>query len=284
MNDHPTHNDEQSRFFKNAQIPYSRSKEDVWKDMVAQMEERQHSGGRTRSLLFYRAAAAVVVLLVGLAAFARFYTATLQAPAGQHVTKTLPGGSKVHLNAGTELSYHPHWWRFARILELEGEAYFEVEAGNRFTVKSPQGATRVLGTRFNIYARHDAYRVFCLSGEVEVETRGGKKKSLASNQSVSVSKKGEVKYRSDLQPEHAIAWTKNRFVYTSAPLGEVLKEMERQFDISIQVDASIAGERYTGNFQRGSSPQTILEMIVRPFGLEVQQIHQTKFRITQNRN
>ena len=55
--------------------------------------------------------------------------------------------------------------------------------------------------------------------------------------------------------------------------------MERQFDITIEIAGGIEG-KYTGNFQRGSSPKNILEMIARPFGLEVQQIHQTKYKIT----
>jgi ferric-dicitrate binding protein FerR (iron transport regulator) len=208
----------------------------------------------------------------------RFYTTNLYAPPGQHVSKTLPDGSNAHLNAGTELSYHPHWWRFARVLELEGEAYFEVKKGNRFTVRSPQGATEVLGTSFNIYARGNKYRVHCLTGQIRVETEAGKIQILKPNQAISVSEKGEMEYQNNIKPQHAIAWTKNRFVYTATPLREVFREMERQFDITIDLDPGIKGE-YTGNFQRGSSPETLLKLIARPFGLEVKQIHQTKYRI-----
>jgi len=267
-----------------AQIPYSRSKEDVWKDMMAQMEEQQKPQKKTRTLVFFWSAAAVVIMLLGLAGFMRFHSVTLQAPAGQHLSKTLSDGSTVHLNAGTELSYHPHWWRFARILELEGEAYFEVEKGKRFTVSSPQGATTVLGTSFNIYARNNQYRVHCLTGQVEVETQAGETKTLQPNQAIRLSGKGEMEYQPEVKPGHAISWTRNRFVFTAASLGEVLKEMERQFDITVEIMAEIKGKEYTGNFQRGSSPETILQMIVRPFGLEVQQIHQTKYRITKRRD
>ena len=275
---HPN-NDKHGRFFKKTQIPYTRSKEDVWKEMMARMEEKNEPRGKTRSLVFLYAAAAVMVLLIGLTAFMRFHKTNLYAPPGQHVSKTLPDGSNVHLNAGTKLSYHPYWWRFARILELQGEAYFQVEKGNRFTVKSPQGATQVLGTSFNIYARDNEYRVHCLTGQIQVETEVGKSKILKPNQAISVSRKGEMNYKTSIRTQHAIAWTKNRFVYTSAPLREVFREMERQFDISIELDPEIKGE-YTGNFQRGSSPETILKVIARPFGLEVEQIHQTKYKIT----
>ena len=278
MSKQHSHNDKHGRFFQKTRIPYTRSKEDVWKDMMARVQEKKKSQGKTRSLVFLYAAAAVIMLLIALTAFTRFHTTKFYAPPGQHVSKTLPDGSVAHLNAGTKISYHPWWWQFARILELEGEAYFQVEKGNRFTVKSVRGATTVLGTSFNIYARENKYRVHCLTGQIRVETEAGKIQILKPNQAISVSEKGEMEYQNNIKPQHAIAWTKNRFVYTAAPLREVFREMERQFDITIELDPGIKGE-YTGNFQRGSSPETLLKLVARPFGLEVKQIHQTKYRI-----
>ncbi len=264
MNDQ-FHNDEHRRFFKKTRIPYSRSKEDVWNDMMAQIQNRQEKQKKTRHLIFYRAAAAVFILLFSITAFMRFYSNTLYAPPGQHVSNTLPGGSKVHLNAGTSLSYHPYWWRFARIMELEGEAYFEVEEGNRFTVKSPRGITQVLGTSFNIYARENEYRVHCITGQVKVNTRTGETRNLEANQSVLLTAGGKTEYHANTKAQHAIAWTKNRFVFTAEPLKRVLNEMERQFDISIELAPGIEG-KYTGNFKRGGSVKETLEINARPLG------------------
>ena len=279
MNDKNSHNDQHSRFFKKTDIPYSRTKEDVWNDMMAKIQDRQEPERKIRTLMIYWSAAAIFIMFLGITGFMRFYSTSLYAPAGQHVSKVLPGGSKVHLNAGTTLSYHPNWWRFSRILELDGEAYFEVEKGKRFLVKSAQGTTEVLGTCFNIYARNGKYRVHCLTGQVKVETDAGKIKILDPNQSVSLSERGELEFKADVKAENAISWTDNRFVFTSVPLKEVFKEMERQFDITIELAPGINGE-YTGNFKRGGSVKGVLEMIARPFGLEVKQIHQNEYRIS----
>ncbi|MGF1586449.1 MAG: FecR family protein [Bacteroidales bacterium] len=283
MNRQNPHIDDHSRFFKEKQIPYSRSKEDVWNDMMDRIQEQKGHQSTGKMLRIYWSAAAVMVLLIGLAAFMRFYSTSFNAPPGQHLSTTLPDGSRVHLNAGTHLSYHPYWWQFARILELEGEAFFEVEEGNRFTVRSSHRYTQVLGTSFNIYARDDVYRVHCLTGQVEVKTGTGELKILEPNQSVIVSDRTETKVQTGIQSEHAISWTNNRFIYTAAPMNEVFTEMERQFDITVEIDPGIEGE-YTGNFMRGESPETILRMIARPFGLTVEQIHQTKYRITKGEN
>ncbi len=284
MNKNLPHKDKHSRFFEKTTIPYSLSKDEVWNDMMARInEEKKKPVVKTRKIIIYWAAAAVITLFISLSAFVRFYSKTLYAPPGQHLTQTLPGRSKVHLNAGTKLKYHPYWWHFSRISKLEGEAYFEVEKGKPFIVKSSQGETRVLGTRFNIFARNNEYRVYCINGKVQVKSTTGKKKILNTNQVVRVTVKGKMEYQANIKAHQSIAWTKNQFVYTAAPLKEVLKEMERQFDITVELDSSIDGN-YTGNFQRGSSPETILNLIVRPFGLEVKQIHKTKYQITKKEN
>jgi hypothetical protein len=47
MNRHNPHIDQHSRFFKEKQIPYSRSKEDVWNDMMANIQEKKgHKSNR----------------------------------------------------------------------------------------------------------------------------------------------------------------------------------------------------------------------------------------------
>jgi len=281
MINHNQNKDQHSRFFKSTHIPYSRSKKDVWKDMSDRIREQKGRKRTGRTILLSWSLAAALALLIGLAGFLRFYTTTFIVPAGQHLSQTLPDGSLVHLNAGTELSYHPYWWQFARILELEGEAFFKVEKGNRFTVRSAHGSTQVLGTSFNIYARNDAYRVHCLSGQVKVESGAGEVKILNPNQAVNVSGTGEMEFTTGIRSEDAKAWTENWFIYTAAPLKEVFSEMERQFDITIEIAPGIEGE-YTGNFRRGESAEPILRMIARPFGLKVEQIHQTKYRITKD--
>lgn len=245
---------------------------------MAKIQDEKEPERKTRSLIIYWSAAAIFIMFLGITGFMRFYSVSLYAPAGQHLSKTLPEGSKVHLNAGTTLTYHPYWWRFGRILELEGEAYFEVVKGNRFMVRSALGSTEVLGTSFNIYARNNEYKVHCLTGQVRVESDKGKSKILESNQSVTISVGEGLKYQSDVKVENVISWTSNKFVFTSVPLNEVLKEIERQFDITIELETGIEGE-YTGNFQRGSSVKNILDMIARPFGLRVEQIHQDKYRL-----
>lgn len=275
-----SNSDLNTNFFEKAKIPYQRSKEEVWNTMMEKRKAMPQKKSNTRKLIVYWSVAATITILLGITAFMRFYTTTIFAPAGQHVSQILPDNSKIYLNANTKATYNPYWWQFNRAINLEGEAYFEVTKGKSFRVSSKLGTTRVLGTSFNIFARGNNYRVDCLTGRVEVKSPQGEKQTLLPAQAAIVNKKGEVKLKKSVQAEQAISWTKNTFIFTATPLKLVFEEMERQFDIQIILDGNINGT-YTGNFKRGSSPEEILNVIARPFGLKVKKLHQTKYRISQ---
>ncbi|PLX24396.1 MAG: iron dicitrate transport regulator FecR [Salinivirgaceae bacterium] len=271
--------DQHTDFFKKVTIPYEKSKEEVWAEMMEKRKAMPQKKSKVRSLTIYYAVAAGIAILIGATAFMRFYTTTVYAPAGQHITKLLPDDSKIHLNANTKATYHPYWWNFERTIELTGEAFFEVTKGKSFSVVSTLGTTRVLGTSFNIFARGNKYRVHCLTGKVEVKSAIGEKEIIEPNQAVIINKEGKATKMENTRVDHVISWTKNTFVFTAAPLKAVFDEMERQFDIQIVYEQEISGT-YTGNFKRGSSPEEILNVIARPFGLKVEKTHQTKYKIS----
>jgi len=78
-------------------------------------------------------------------------------PKGGEYEVQLPDGSLVWINAGTSLRYPTAFTGKERLVELEGEAYFEVakDASRPFIVQSGQGRITVLGTHFNVRAYKD---------------------------------------------------------------------------------------------------------------------------------
>src|SRR5690606_10316806 len=67
-----------------------------------------------------------VVMLSQVEASPKVETLTLTTPKGGQYQVTLPDGSKVWLNAASTLKYPSRFSDSARIVYLEGEAYFEV--------------------------------------------------------------------------------------------------------------------------------------------------------------
>ena len=88
---------------------WSKSKDEIWKDVFADLEDEATPQAKRISFWRYAAAAVIVVAILG-SAFAGLYTVTSTASRGMHLTVTLPDGSVAELNAESELRYKPYWW------------------------------------------------------------------------------------------------------------------------------------------------------------------------------
>jgi len=259
-------------FFSNLNIPYPKSKNDVWNELSEKIDkdiEKTTTLLKPKRHLFISSAAAMIIVLIGIAAFMRFYSVNIHSPGGQHLATVLPDGSTVHLNAETGISYKPYWWKFSRELELDGEAFFDVKKGKNFKVVSDNGITEVLGTSFNIFSRNNNYKVHCITGKVLVSSNFGEQKVLRPSYSVEIKGHSLKKIQKEEKIENVVAWIDNKFFFTGVPIKDVFEEIERQFDINIELKTS-EKDKYTGNFERGSSPDEILDLICKPFGLMYQ--------------
>ncbi|RKD91299.1 FecR family protein [Mangrovibacterium diazotrophicum] len=260
-------------------VKWESSAEDIWTKMESQLTEQKRPAkviALNRSTWQW-AVAAVFVLLLGTTAFMRFYTESAIVSAGEHRLVELPDQSKVQLNAGSELTWHPYWWQVSREVELDGEAYFEVQKGSRFVVASEKGNTAVLGTSFNIFARDDAYRVTCLTGKVQVSTTDEKKQVVLSpNEKAELL--GAELTKSTVVASESIAWITNRFVFAGRPIQEVFDEIERQYKVTFHVDNGI-NFTYSGNFEKQTDVKQVLGYVCRPFSLKFTEEQPGVFRI-----
>ncbi len=93
-------------------------------------------------------------------------------PLGARSQFVLPDGTKGSLNNGSRLKYPVTFQGDYRIVELHGEAYFDVQHNQRrpFIIKTKGLDVKVLGTRLNVYSYpEDGYQEFTLeSGIIEL--------------------------------------------------------------------------------------------------------------------
>lgn len=283
MNQDKDHMNFERDFFKKSKIQYSKSKEEVWLEMESKLTESHKDNVIKVNFIQYLkyGVAAVLIIGLGLLSFSRYYSIDIYCPNGQHSIVALPDGSKVTLNANSNLSYHPYWWQFSRKLNFSGEAFFEVQKGKKFEVISEKASTTVLGTKFNIYSRNDEYRVYCISGKVKVETKKNKSTILMKNDYTIVSQDNNiVKLQDETINQNAIAWINNEFIFTALPLKVVYEEIERQFDIVISGKENLKGIS-TSNIKRGSSPEEIINIIGKPFGVKCVKVSDKNFIVEQ---
>jgi transmembrane sensor len=228
------------------------------------------------------AIAASIALLAGIAAFMQFYTRTVRVPAGQHCSIQLPDHSRVSINAASTLSYKPMLWKLSRKVKMEGEAFFEVQAGRKFEVISGTGTTQVVGTTFNIYSRNSDYQVTCLSGKVKVtENRQNEYVTLLPGQKAELTHEGKLELRSDVRSEQTISWIDNMFSFTSVELPEVFHEIGRQYGVKIHFPKDLVNS-YTGTFKKGDSVEQTLNLVCKPFNLKFTRMLKDEYIISRD--
>lgn len=205
------------------------------------------------------------VLIAGLALFFIFFNKQeleINTSVAEKTNVTLPDASKVILNAASSLSYDSKTWGDERKVSLEGEAYFKVAKGARFDVVTSQGTVSVLGTQFTVKQRADFFEVICYEGLVQVvsSTRieklppGKTFRSISGNISLGESKQQKP------------SWIKNQTRFDRIPFAEVLAELERQYDISIETQEINTQRIFTGNFVHNDL-EAALKAISVPLGL-----------------
>lgn len=273
--------DQQSKtFFSGGEFVWTRTESDVWADLERRLTTP--SRGRSLTLNFNAArwiAAASVIVILSLTGFARFYTTNVNSPAGQHLQTTLPDGSQISLNAESSVSFHPYWWKISRTMNLEGEAFFEVTKGRKFTVESTKGTTQVLGTSFNIYARADVYNVTCITGTVRVKSPFGYEAVIKPNTKAIVSGNGKIDVLANIETYPEISWRENIFLFTSTPAHKVFREIERQYDVKIDLRANDES-LYTGNFSKKQNVEEILSYVCPALGLKFKRASSGEFVVS----
>lgn len=204
-------------------------------------------------------AAAAVALLLFIFQFGDGYNTTIRVPLAKVDNIELPDGSKVTVNAQSTVKYNTESWNEDRRVLLQGEAFFDVKKGSKFIVETGAGSIEVLGTSFNVYERKDMLSVQCETGRVMVRA-DGKQTILTPQQAVTVvdgfhdfkERVNETNKRS--------TWRSGLFVYESRPLGEVAAELERQFDVRIQLDNEMKARLYNGSFMRSDLNDALTEV------------------------
>ena len=159
--------------------------------------------------------------------------AQLTAANGTVATLNFKDGSSTVLNDGSSITFNEREWNKARTIQLEGEALFQVQPGQKFTVQTSNGQVEVLGTTFNVRAWGDKLSVECYEGKVRV-SRNGMETIVSQSQS--------VLFNSGLPPVKEVInhqkplWSTGTSTFKNETIQEVLKELERQYNVV--VDAS----------------------------------------------
>lgn len=181
-------------------------------------------------------------------------------PRGGEYSLVLADGTKVWLNACSTLRFS-YPFDSLRVVNLEGEAYFEVTHNQKpFEVHAAGSVVRVLGTKFDVRAyAGQPLQVTLAEGRVQVDGAGGDRRLLPGEQLTEAVGTYDVH---EVDARRATAWTRGVFEFDDTPLDEIVRQLERWYDVDMDyASADLKHIRFTGTILRKESLGYALEMI-----------------------
>jgi transmembrane sensor len=215
------------------EIPQTISKEEAFNKLKGKIAEQKKEPVRVIKLTkrtYLYSAAASVLLLLGFWFLWPKPIENVVAAKGQHSEFKLPDGSKVSLNADTKISYNKKKFKEKRNLEMDGEAFFNVEKGSPFVISTSLAEIKVLGTSFNVYARENQFKVSCFTGKIKV-SYGTQSQIIVPGQTAYI-ENNKLLVREEQNIEITAKWQVGEFHYENTSLNLVLNEIERQFNVT----------------------------------------------------
>jgi ferric-dicitrate binding protein FerR (iron transport regulator) len=226
-----------------------------------------------RNVAGWATAAAAAILLIGVSAdhrAARDQARLLPAPhdtlreyrtdRGQRASVTLPDGSAFQLGPLSVLRVPSGYGAPARIVELEGDGYFNVahDARHPFSVRTARTTIHDVGTRFVVRARPTEQRIEVAVAEGTVSIEAGKL-VLGAGQAAFVDEHGTAAMLPRASVASRFAWTHGEFVFDRVLVPDMLAELSRWYGKTfVLADTSLNDIRLTTTL-RG---ETILEALV----------------------
>jgi transmembrane sensor len=196
----------------------------------------------------------------------------LTTPAGGQYSVLLPDSTRVWLNSSSSLKYPVSFSANERVVELSGEAYFEVahltspglratpsEGGTSpglkatpsgggqqkipFIVKVGNTKVEVVGTHFNINAYSDEPSVSCalLEGKVRVSSQesGVGSQELKPGEQAKIDKQGTIAVTHSIDADEVLAWKNGLFIFKNSEIATVMRQIGRWYDAEIIYEGKV---------------------------------------------
>ena len=187
----------------------------------------------------------------------------IEIPRGGEFQITLSDGTRVWLNAASELEYPVEFAADMREVKLQGEAYFEVatDADHPFLVRVGHYCLQVYGTKFNLNTYEpNRIEVALVEGSIGFQANEDVPEvRLIPNQvGIADPTSGRTQiYDTDISPH--IAWKNNDMVFVNERLESIMQKVERWYDVEVVFGkAELKELRFYGDVKRYADIRELL--------------------------
>ena len=189
----------------------------------------------------------------------------LEIPRGGEFCLTLSDGTRVWLNSETSIQYPVAFGAKERRVFVQGEAYFEVakDANKPFTVQFMSSSVTVLGTSFNIraYPEEKRSQTTLAEGSVRIYSPGSSMLLKPGEQAEVSALSGEM-VKQEVEVKNFTSWKDGRFVFEQQPLEDIMRTLERWYDIRVIFEDEGAKRiSLSGNMKRYGDFSQVMKML-----------------------
>ncbi|NEW81008.1 MAG: FecR family protein [Mariniphaga sp.] len=233
---------------------------------------------KTRLITEFLKYAAAILIIFSIGALSQYFVSNnilrqdvawqeVTAPFGQSVELSMSDSTKVWLNSGTKLRYPSNFSSNKRVVELNGEAFFEVTSDKKhpFIIKTTSLDVKVTGTRFNVdaYSENDKANITLVEGKVAIQNKNGSMiTELNPNMNAEFIKSTNKLKLKKVNVEFYTSWTTGTIVFQKESLEEIAKKLEKWYNVKIVFDqVDIKDIAFSGSILKNKPIDQILEIL-----------------------
>lgn len=196
----------------------------------------------------------------------------IEVPKGGQYKVILPDGTKVWLNSVSTLRYPAAFGTVSRTMEMTGEAFFAIAPNKNFPFKVIASGQEVtaLGTSFNInaYANEPNITTTLVEGKLKVEDIKVDKAVIIYPGQQTVSRNGKMTV-SAVNTADVTAWKEGLFVINNSSLAGVMRQIERWYDVTVDVEIPAGTGTYSGELPKNIGMSELLTSLEAVTGVKL---------------
>ncbi len=196
---------------------------------------------------------------------------TISTPKGRQWQLQLIDGTKVWLNAASSIRYPLNFTGKERMVEITGEAYFEVvhNAKKPFRVQvntalGNGGVIEDIGTTFNVNAYNDepVVKTTLIEGEVKISTAQQKNLILEPGQQAVISDNStNTQIRKNIDVEAVTAWKDGLFIFSEDGVEAIMRQISRWYNVDVFYQGGVPQKQIHGNAPRNTNLSSIIKVL-----------------------
>ena len=178
----------------------------------------------------------------------------------------LPDGSEVWMHTETALQYESQMNGKERMVNVTGEAYFDVthDARKPFIVQTEGMRIVVHGTKFNVdaFPGSENTLVSLIEGSVSLETKT-ENRFLRPGETATFNRKTQTLKVEKDDVQFASSWANNQIVFKNRSLGEICKFLSKWYRVKIDLSPALSNKYFYTFTLRNEPLDEILRIMAR---------------------